>query len=230
MIMLIPINNIQLQFACSENWDKMDNLEQEKFCNSCSKKVYDFTNKSQAHFDAIVAENKQQKICGRFNNNQLKRNYVIAQSTSIAIVSSILFINHYYVQHRKLLGIMVLGKKHFSDTIYQSPIKDTIYNTQQNKISFKSIQVLPDNAMGTLNIEKTLQEYFKIIKRKTHKNYDGIYTIKLFINAKGHLINVQLLRGNKYGFRKMKPTLFKMQYEPQSVIGKYRNHIASIKI
>jgi hypothetical protein len=226
-----PINNIKLQFACSENWDKMDNHEQEKFCNSCNKKVYDFTNKSQAHFDAIVATNKEQTICGQFNNNQLKRNYVIAQSTSIAIVSSILFIGHYLMFQKRLLGAIKLTGIVAMPNLKQDiqPNNDKIYNTQ-NAFSLGALAAVPDVSVGTLSVANKIQKYINTIANKTHKNYDGIYKLQLNINAKGKLVYVKLLKGKKNGFLKMKPQLFKMQYEKQSTYLKYRAVIMSIEI
>jgi TonB family protein len=64
------INNIQLEFACSQNWDGMMACESGKFCAACQNTVFDFTDKNQSYFDAIYQQNEG-KVCGRFKLSQL---------------------------------------------------------------------------------------------------------------------------------------------------------------
>ncbi|PWN60796.1 hypothetical protein [Chryseobacterium viscerum] len=56
---------------CHENWEYMDPDEKGKYCSVCSKSVYDFTGFSD---EEIRNFNFDQKICGRFREDQLNRN------------------------------------------------------------------------------------------------------------------------------------------------------------
>jgi hypothetical protein len=56
---------------CHENWDNMAPDGKGKFCSVCSQSVYDFTDLSD---EEISNFNFDQKICGRFREDQLGRN------------------------------------------------------------------------------------------------------------------------------------------------------------
>lgn len=44
-----------------------------KFCSSCSKSVFDFTNKTDTEIKTILIEHKDQKVCGHFKKTQIDR-------------------------------------------------------------------------------------------------------------------------------------------------------------
>jgi hypothetical protein len=44
-----------------------------KFCNSCSKSVIDFSNKTDLEIKDILSEHKGQKVCGHFKKTQIDR-------------------------------------------------------------------------------------------------------------------------------------------------------------
>lgn len=64
------ITRASLNFTCTENWDAMQPVAEGRFCSSCQKKVYDFTNENVAYFARILEDNNN-KICGRFSSEQL---------------------------------------------------------------------------------------------------------------------------------------------------------------
>lgn len=69
---------IEIAKPCAENWDKMTNVEQGKFCSSCNKIVIDFSTKSSAEIINFF-ENKNDRVCGRFTTIQLNQvNYYLA--------------------------------------------------------------------------------------------------------------------------------------------------------
>jgi TonB family protein len=82
------INNIQLQFACSQNWDGMVACESGKFCAACQNTVFDFTDKNQSDFEAIYQQNER-KVCGRFKLSQLAsiQNFQKAAVLSASLMS-----------------------------------------------------------------------------------------------------------------------------------------------
>lgn len=64
---------ITIPEPCHEDWNKMLPDEKGKFCNSCSKSVFDFSNKSDSEIKDILMANKDQKVCGHFKKTQINR-------------------------------------------------------------------------------------------------------------------------------------------------------------
>src|SRR5688572_420565 len=65
--------SVNIPEPCHEDWEKMLPDEKGKFCLSCCKSVFDFSNKSDTEIHQVLMENKGQKICGRFTKTQLNR-------------------------------------------------------------------------------------------------------------------------------------------------------------
>jgi len=70
---------IKIPEPCHEDWNKMTPTEKGKFCNNCSKEVYDFTNMSDEALVKHLAENKN--LCGRFKKTQLDREVKLARKS-----------------------------------------------------------------------------------------------------------------------------------------------------
>jgi hypothetical protein len=64
---------ISIPKPCHENWDRMTPQEQGRFCDSCCKTVIDFSGKSTSEIWKILKQNENEKICGRFRNDQLNK-------------------------------------------------------------------------------------------------------------------------------------------------------------
>lgn len=59
------IKGVHINTPCHQNWDTMTEAEKGRFCNKCSKIVYDFTSTSPEEFFNTYKENKGQ-VCGMF--------------------------------------------------------------------------------------------------------------------------------------------------------------------
>ena len=62
---------IEVKKPCAENWDKMTAVGQDKFCQSCSKMVIDFSQYSDDEILNYFNKQKHKKTCGRFDKTQL---------------------------------------------------------------------------------------------------------------------------------------------------------------
>ncbi|MDP3567382.1 T9SS type A sorting domain-containing protein [Sediminibacterium sp.] len=64
---------IRIPEPCHEDWNNMGPHAKGKFCSSCSKAVFDFSNKTDNEIKSILIEHKDQKVCGHFKKTQVNR-------------------------------------------------------------------------------------------------------------------------------------------------------------
>ncbi|HIP31838.1 MAG TPA: T9SS type A sorting domain-containing protein [Crocinitomicaceae bacterium] len=64
------MKGIQISKLCSENWNKMTPNQKGKFCQKCSKSVYDFTRRSNEEIKSILLKFKGQEVCGKILTTQ----------------------------------------------------------------------------------------------------------------------------------------------------------------
>ncbi len=64
--------HISIPEPCHENWDKMNPVEQGRFCLSCQKSVVDFSQMTDKEVLNYFFQHDQ-KLCGRFADDQLNR-------------------------------------------------------------------------------------------------------------------------------------------------------------
>lgn len=68
---------INIPEPCHEDWNKMTPKEQGRHCDTCNKTVIDFTKKTNEQIIKTIAANEN--LCGRFKNQQLNREVVLAR-------------------------------------------------------------------------------------------------------------------------------------------------------
>ena len=62
---------LSIKKPCHENWDAMTPNEQGAFCHKCVKTVIDFSTKSLEEIRDFFKGKEEEKICGRFEQQQL---------------------------------------------------------------------------------------------------------------------------------------------------------------
>jgi hypothetical protein len=67
--------NIAIPKPCNQDWQAMTVADKSRFCDSCQKNVFDFTKSSDR--EIVIAFNKNNNLCGRFNASQLNRDLII---------------------------------------------------------------------------------------------------------------------------------------------------------
>lgn len=74
---------ISIPEPCHEDWAKMTATEKGKFCDVCTKEVFDFTSKTDEELVKFVSKNKS--ACGRFNKSQLNREVKLERKSSYSL-------------------------------------------------------------------------------------------------------------------------------------------------
>jgi hypothetical protein len=98
---------ITIPKPCNENWDTMTPNENGRFCMSCSKTVVDFTAMLPDEVQHFFIQNQNNKICGRFKNEQL-------ESLIIQIPSQVLHTQTHYHKIFLLALFIAMGTTLFS--------------------------------------------------------------------------------------------------------------------
>ncbi|GAB3525160.1 carboxypeptidase-like regulatory domain-containing protein [Emticicia fontis] len=72
---------LNIENPCQEQWESFTPTATGGFCASCQKNVIDFSQMTESQFVAFFRGrlNSQQSLCGRFREDQLKKNYVIEE-------------------------------------------------------------------------------------------------------------------------------------------------------
>ena len=90
---------IKIPKPCFENWEAMTPNTLGKFCGSCQKNVVDFTSKSTVEIQNYLIENKEKRVCGRFEASQLS-------SITIQIPQQVL-LNQVHFHKMFLLALLI---------------------------------------------------------------------------------------------------------------------------
>jgi hypothetical protein len=116
-----PIRNVTLSFPCREDWDKFEVVPGGRLCGSCKYIVRDFRDCSAAQLKEAMKSG--QRVCGRFNPEQLSPAFLKAAAVAMAVIP------------------MAVG------TGCEEPITAPTYNSQALPVPATGIMVLPDSVM-----------------------------------------------------------------------------------
>jgi hypothetical protein len=114
---------IKINKPCSEDWSEMTDHDTGKFCDSCQKTVYDFTQFSNIELARKIK--KGDNLCGRFKKEQLDTDLILPQKSFVPKLGYVF----------SLIGLLGLS----SPTLSQSKSKEDItISWNQTKTNEKS--------------------------------------------------------------------------------------------
>lgn len=169
-----------IEKPCHENWDGMNSVSGGRFCDLCSKKVFDFTDKSKEEIDGILMDSGS--ICVRIKQ---PRNFILSKNFAYTFsVASILFAsvlpNSFHAQKKVkdtieeviIMGMPIISgegyKNGFRKTEYKkingwvkSDLKATEKNVEVNLINLSTLYRINANNQGNFNLKITEDEYKK---------------------------------------------------------------------
>ncbi|MVO08401.1 hypothetical protein GOQ30_04385 [Flavobacterium sp. TP390] len=161
---------INVPSPCHENWQAMTKVEKGRFCSSCQKKVYDFTNATDTQIIAAIDGNDN--LCGRFLKSQLDR--TIEKPNQI---------RKKWLALATLTGFLSLGTQEaFSQG---EPVKivqtDTNVNFNKKNPTFKQEIMFIGSVNDAEGILSGASINVKGTQNYTNSDFDGNFAIKASI-------------------------------------------------
>ena len=188
--------NIFIPEPCHENWQEMTAIDKGRFCNSCQKKVIDFTNANDQ--EILNAFKLNDNLCGRFLDSQLNRDLIKPkEKSSLWLAASSAFIS--------LIG---LGTH---EVQAQEQVKtEQTDNSSLNKFnSYKAEEIFIRGAVFNENGDKLPEVLIQVKNKKNiiYTDNNGDFRIKIAIGdtlifTKNNFIRYEIsFTSEKNGFR-----------------------------
>lgn len=219
------MNIIQIETPCEENWDNMHDIPEGKFCDLCSKKVLDLTQKTDDEIFHLL-NTSNGKICGRIFPYQSNKYFLSSGKTisnqenkkgysrlvaGLAIAASLTGIQTYAGTFEKPLVQISENKDSREKDLDKEKISDNDFIISGKLTNSETGNPLPNVEVTFITIEKIFkvktnkQGYYKIIvpdyhikKTKNILHFDfGGYNDKDYILTKEELKNKEFQFNNE---------------------------------
>jgi TonB family protein len=174
------IQNIALSFVCPQNWGDMTICGNGRFCGICQKTVVDFTDKSQAEYDAIVQKHDGQ-LCGRFTKKQMTPSRLFRDVPSVNFAKAAAFAAFTLVS-TSVEAQTVVGKKVAPTThIPQAVVGYSVaYKNESEYIG------------GQIAMVEFLKKH---IRYKKALQAQGVVHVSFTVETNGQLTNIKVSKG-----------------------------------
>jgi hypothetical protein len=145
---------------CTENWNAMTQVQQGKFCQSCSTTVIDFTQMTDDEILHYFETYKDQKTCGRFMDTQLNRKIEYAtklekhyhyvhqtwqntwlKRTYIAVLAAVLFVQSCTSSGSHALGNIAPIEQVVNADTMNMPSASTSMDTLKNRDTLNQTKI-----------------------------------------------------------------------------------------
>ena len=150
---------------CNENWNSMKPQNQGRFCSSCQLVVTDFTKMDDQEIIQYFRIHQNEKICGHFRNEQLKR-------MKITITPAQLQNRNWSIIQQSRIAIFLV----FASTLFSCSSSDP--NTQTPEIIIQQSDSMPgikdtrSDSISSTTEKKTVptEEKSRKISQKSNVN------------------------------------------------------------
>jgi len=189
-------SKITIAEPCHENWDKMTPKDNGRFCMSCSKTVIDFTTMLPEEVQHFFVQNQNQKICGRFKNDQL-------ENLIIQIPSQVLYTQTNYHKMFLLALFIIMGTTLFScqDKHGNKQKFDKIEVVETSKtqhVQVGDIKIKANDTFNNVPPPPPKTDKVKFVKDKTKINDSKINSSTSPDNCKKTLVQDPNVQGEIY--------------------------------
>ncbi|MEM9919332.1 MAG: T9SS type A sorting domain-containing protein [Bacteroidota bacterium] len=136
---------VSIPKPCHEHWEAMSEVDRGRFCHSCQRTVFDFTNLSDTGILNLLEEKQSQgeRLCGRFRASQLDRKLRVFQATAHPLTNKAAGL---------LLASLLTGGTLDAQNAHQSS-KVGIVTTEQPTIGQELIgEIEPHVLMGDIDV------------------------------------------------------------------------------
>ena len=176
------IQNVELAFNCPQDWGSMTVCNGGCFCNGCQKIVYDFTDKSQKDYKAMLRQHDGQ-ICGRFQQKQMKPRVSFAKVVALSALS--FGVTEGVAQKQDLE----------SHQIMKEPTKPTIKQVTQETFMGFIIEPQPEFIGGQAAMYKYLGEHICYPESAREAGIEGTVYVGFVVEKDGRITDVTIKRG-----------------------------------
>ena len=165
--------NISIPQPCQENWQEMKAEDKGRFCNSCQKKVFDFTSYSDR--EIINAFEKNNNLCGRFLNTQLDRDLIKPKEKSSLWLATT----------TALISLVGLNEATAQEKIPTEQTEGNILKGESIQVTNQEIEVSGVVIDGSDDRKFPLPGANVVVKgtdKSTQTDFDGKFLIKANVN------------------------------------------------
>jgi TonB family protein len=197
----MELKNIEMSFICPQNWDSMSVCSNGRFCTVCQKTVFDFTQKSQAEYEAIVQENGGD-VCGRYVQKQTTANFGKGQpksylrnpklSTPSRVFRDVPSVNFAKAAAFAVFTLVTTGVEAQTQAVVGKKTLDRTYTPQAvvgYSIASKSE---PEYIGGQTAMVEFLKKH---IRYKKALQAQGIVHVSFTVETNGQLTNIKVSKG-----------------------------------
>ena len=181
------IGSVQLAFNCPQDWDSMTVCNGGRFCNGCQKIVYDFTDKSQKDYEAMLRQHDG-KLCGRFLPQQMKPSSSYLKAAALIALSF----------------AVADGKTQTPDSIFVppppppamgEPISSNENIDSKGGIFFGVVEKSPEFEGGAKARQQFINDNLKYPEALMNSAIEGTVYISFIVEIDGTLTDVTIRRG-----------------------------------
>ncbi|BDD06536.1 energy transducer TonB [Aureibacter tunicatorum] len=198
---MTKIKNISFKFSCLERYDDMKLQNDGRFCDSCEKLVYDFTDKTLEDLEQIKKENKG-SVCGRFKKSQLNLSFYKYAAATVIAASSLAIDAEAQVNPQNnndstmsSESVIIGDIEEFDDNEIYNFIIENELPPEENE-SFDHFIVDPKYPEYLGGGVKGLYEFFNTeLVYPSDLKLDGKVFVEFIVDEEGNIMNPKIVRG-----------------------------------